>query len=184
MARLPYLDEGDLPPEHRDLLARPINLFRTLAHSPDGARHLQALGHWIRHGSRLDPRTREIAILAVGYLARAPYEFSHHAKIGQEFGVSKQDIRSLAKYLQGRSATELTDADRWVIDCARQLTGTCEIDDATYARLEEVFSSEELVDLVVTISFYNCVVRVLGGLMVDVEPEYARYLEEFPLPSG
>ena len=55
MARLPYLDRADVKPEHQDLLTRNINLYRALVHSPDGARAFSALGHFIRHTSRLDP---------------------------------------------------------------------------------------------------------------------------------
>ena len=40
MARLPYLDRSDLLPEHQDLLARNLNLYRVLAHSPRAARSL------------------------------------------------------------------------------------------------------------------------------------------------
>ena len=39
-----------------------------------------------------------------------------------------------------------------------------------------------LVELTMTISYYNGVVRMLNSLGIDVEPEYERYLEEFPLP--
>ena len=38
MARLPYLNAADLAPENQDLLKRPINLFRAMVHSPNGAR--------------------------------------------------------------------------------------------------------------------------------------------------
>ena len=63
MARLPYLDRSDLLPEHQDLLARNLNLYRVLAHSPRAARSLNTLARFIRDGSRLDPRLRELAIL-------------------------------------------------------------------------------------------------------------------------
>ena len=43
MARLPYLDRSDLLPEHQDLLARNLNLYRVLAHSPRAARSLNTL---------------------------------------------------------------------------------------------------------------------------------------------
>jgi len=56
MARLPYLDKSDLLPEHQDLLARNLNLYRVLAHSPRAARSLNTLARFIRDGSRLDPR--------------------------------------------------------------------------------------------------------------------------------
>ena len=95
MARVPYLDRKDVKPEHQDLLARGINLYRALVHSPDGLRSFSALGHFIRHTSRLDPRLRERAILQVGYLARSPYEYSHHVEIGRDFGVSDDDIRAI-----------------------------------------------------------------------------------------
>ena len=65
-----------------------------MVHSPNAARAFQGLGGFIRHKSRLDPRLREIAILAVGWITQAPYEWSHHVKIGQEFGVSEDDIRA------------------------------------------------------------------------------------------
>ena len=41
-----------------------------------------------------------------------------------------------------------------------------------------------MVDLVVTIGFYNAVVRVLASLEIDVEPDYQPYLDEFPLPAA
>ena len=43
MARLPYLDKSDVLPEHEDLLARNLNLYRVLAHSPRAARSLNTL---------------------------------------------------------------------------------------------------------------------------------------------
>lgn len=113
MARLPYLEKSDLAPEHRDLFQREIALYKLLAHSPGALRAFQGLGRFIRHGSTLDPRLRELAILQVGYLAR--------------------------------------------------------------------FSGEHLVDLIVTIAFYNAVVRVLASIAIDVEPEYWQYLERYPL---
>src|SRR5215472_7194173 len=102
MARVPYLDKSDLRPEDQDLLARNINLVRALVHSPDGARAFGALAAFIRFKSRLDPRLRELAILQVGYLARSPYEYSHHVKIGREFGVSDADIRGTIDETEGR----------------------------------------------------------------------------------
>jgi alkylhydroperoxidase family enzyme len=96
MARVPYLDQSDLAPEHKDILARPIALHRALANSPGAARAVTGLASYIRHGSKLDPRLRELAILQVGYLAKSHYEWSHHFKIGREFGFSYVDIRAIA----------------------------------------------------------------------------------------
>ncbi len=52
----------------------------------------------------------------------------------------------------------------------------------TFATLQERLGNEHVVDLTLTIAFYNAVVRVLATLEIDVEPSYQRYLDEFPLP--
>jgi hypothetical protein len=44
-------------------------------------------------------------------------------------------------------------------------------------------SKEHVVDLTVTISFYNAVVRFLATLEIDVEDSYQPYLDAFPLPE-
>ncbi len=183
MARLPYLDKSDLAPQHQELLARNISLYRQLVHSPDALRAFQGLGQFIRHRSRLDPRLRELAILQVGYLARSPYEWSHHVKIAYDFGVTDDDIRALVDDTEGRP-TALDAATRNVLKAAREATLDLKISDATFAALRDGMDSERVVDLVVTIGFYSAVVRVLASLEVDVEPDYRQYLEKYPLPAG
>ena len=43
--------------------------------------------------------------------------------------------------------------------------------------------NERLTDLVVTIAFYNGLVRLLETMQVDVEEDHLSYLKEFPLPQ-
>lgn len=183
MARVPSLSPETVAPEHRKLLARPIALNLALVNSPGALRAFGGLGNYIRHGSTLDGRLRELAILQVGYLARAPYEWSHHIKIGHEFGVTDDDIRALIAETEGRGST-LPEHDRAVLAAAREITTAGAISAATWAMLEGAFSAEHLVDLIVTISFYCGVVRVLASLEIEVEPEYMTYLERFPLPGA
>src|ERR1700704_6803323 len=86
MARLPYLEADQVAPEYRDMLKRNTNLHKLLVNSPDMARAFSGLGGYIRHKSKLDPRLRELAILQVGWMEKSEYEFTHHVKIGKEFG--------------------------------------------------------------------------------------------------
>jgi alkylhydroperoxidase family enzyme len=183
MARVPYLDLKDLAPEHQDLLARKANIYRALANSPDGLRAFTGLGGYIRFKSRLDPRLRELAILMVGYLTRSPYEWSHHIEIGRRFGVKEEDIRALIDEAEGRSSG-LEPLAKAVLRAAREMTEKFAISDATFAALRESFDNERIVDLAITIAFYNAVVRVLATLQIDVEDDYRRFLDEFPLPAG
>ena len=184
MARFPYLDVEDLPEDQRHLLKRPIALHRQLVHSPGAAKAVGAVGGWIRYDSTLDTRIRELGILAIGWLARAPYEWSHHVKIGQDFGVTEDDIHGLIDYLEHGRVGELDTLTQTTLDAARELHRGTELEEETFARLSSELSNEHVVDLITTISFYCCVVRVLGALQIDVEPEYEPYLQQFPLPSN
>src|SRR5258708_2520766 len=153
MARLPYLDKSDLAPEDQPLMSRDINLYRALAHSPNALRANSGLGGFIRHKSRLDPRLRELAILQVGYVARAPYAWSHHAKIGHDFGVWDDDIRAMIAETEGR-ASALEPLAKAVCRAAREMSQQIAVTDATFAELKAGLDNERVVDLVVTIAFY------------------------------
>lgn len=181
MARVPYLQQSDLAEANRDLLARDINLNRALVNSPGGARAFSRLGGFIRNRSRLDPRLREMAILQVGYLTRSRYEYSHHIKIGREFGVSDGDIRAIAAETAGERS-ELGELERAVLAAARQMATGLAVAESTFATVKASLDNECMVDLVLTISFYCGVVRLLETLEIEVEPEYLGYLDEFPLP--
>ena len=182
MARVPYLDRADLSPENRDLLARNINLYRALVYSPEAARSFMGLGRYIRFHSRLDPRLREMAILQVGYSTKSPYEFSHHIRIGREFGVTDDDIRAIEAETKGQ-ATDLSALARAVLRAARELTAQPSLSDDTFAELRKGLDNQQLVDLLLTISFYCGVVRLLAALQIDVEEDYMEYLRDFPLPG-
>jgi alkylhydroperoxidase family enzyme len=62
------------------------------------------------------------------------------------------------------------------------MTNGLAVSGETFATLERALGREQVVDLTLAIAFYNAVVRLLGSLQIDVEPEYKRYLEEHPLP--
>lgn len=181
MARVPYLDVSDLSPENKDLLKRPIWLNRALAHSPDALRSMNELAGFIRHKSTLDGRLRELAILQIGWLAKSPYEWSHHIAIGREFGVSDDDIRAIGEETKGWP-TRLDETAKLVLRGAREMNDNLAMSDATYKALETKLGRAHMIDLVMTISFYCAVVRILATLQIDVEPDYQKYLDQHPLP--
>ena len=77
----------------------------------------------------------------------------------------------------------MDDLTRTVLLAAREMTDSGGMTDATFATLQSALGNEQVVDLTLTIGFYNAVVRVLATLQIDVEDEYAPYLRQFPLPG-
>src|SRR5580700_9607485 len=145
MARVPYLEPADLAEADRDLLKRPITLFKALVNSPNAARAFHGLGDYIRYGSKLDMRLRELAILQVGWLARSPYEWSHHVKLGLDFGVSEADIHALIDDTAGKP-TALDTLTRTVLRAAREMTLDGAMADGTFAELQQALGNELIVD--------------------------------------
>jgi alkylhydroperoxidase family enzyme len=180
MARVPYLTQDDLEPDDRVLLDRPVNIFRALVNSPKGARAFARHGSYLLGRSELDPRLRELAIIQVGYVTRSAYEYSHHIEIGRQAGLSDDDIRAIAEETAGRK-TDLSELERAVLHAARDLTTDITLADETFATLDAALDRADLIDLFLTISFYNGVVRTLAALQIDVEEHYLGYLKEFPL---
>lgn len=182
MARVPDMTVDTLKEADRNLLKRNIALHRALTNSPNAARAFSGLGQFIRFKSVLDARLREMAILQVGWLARSAYEWSHHVKIGMEFGVTDDDIRALIAESAGQD-TALEPLAKLVLQAAREAYAGPGVSEATFEALRAHFDHERLVDLVMVIAFYCAVVRVLASLDIRVEPEYQPYLDKYPLPA-
>jgi len=121
MARVPLVDD-DTSLVRRGSWSRvhPINLYRALAHSRAGW-HASRTRAVDRFKSVLDPRQRELAILTVGVIAKAKYEFSHHVKNRIRLRLSESDITDVVKAAQG-DASGLTGTDLLVVTAAREMT--------------------------------------------------------------
>jgi alkylhydroperoxidase family enzyme len=182
MARLPYLEADQVAPEYRDMLKRNTNLHKLLVNSPDMALAFNSVGNFIRFKSKLDPRLRELAILQVGWLEKSEYEFTHHVRIGKEFGVTDEDIVDLMAETEGIQS-RLEPRARAVLKGAREMAYKLEMSMTTFAEIKRHLSNEEMVDLVLTIAFYCAVVRVLATMKIDNEPSYKEVLEQYPMPG-
>ena len=182
MARVPYVDNKDLPEQYRNQLSSDANVTRALSNSPQLAFLSGSIVRYIRHESKVDPRLRELAIIQVGYSARSVYEYTHHIKIGLSFGVTEDDLRAIADETAGRP-TNLEPLAKSVLRAAREMTDGIAVADKTFAELHAAFDNAQLVDLLYTIANYNGVVRILAALQVDLEDEYKIYLEKFPFAA-
>lgn len=171
MARLPYPDiaSAEAAPVAERIKAergKVINLYRMLLHSPVVADGWRAFLTAIRQQATLSDRHRELAILRVAVLNRAPYEFQAHIPFAKKSGFSDAEIAEVEK---GGLPASVTDADRAVLSLTDTMTRDIQVPDAVYADARKHFNDREMVELTATIAAYNLVSRFLEANQVDHE---------------
>ncbi len=174
-ARVPYLNREDLAEADRvifDNLAAERggtvgNIFRALAHTPNLLRRFLALGGELRNATALDPKLRELAIVTVGRLTDAQYEFVHHWNIARRVGVTRERLEALADF---EKSQHFNDQERSVIRYAIEATNDVRVSDATWNALKSFLDTRRIMELVQNVAFYNMVVRVLVPVGVELEP--------------
>src|SRR5437016_9280850 len=139
MSRLPYVERDQVAPEYRDMLKRNTNLHKLMVNSPDMARSFNGVGNFIRFKMKLDPGLRELAILQVGWLEKSEYEFTHHVKIGKEFGVTGEDIAGLMAETEGKPS-KLEPLAKAILRGASEMVRDLAMSEATFAEIKRELS--------------------------------------------
>ena len=175
MARVSYVEKDQAHPKVKELYQsienhgnQIINLFKVMGHCPYIGLNFQRLGNSIRHGEELPATLRELAILRVGQLDEAEYEFKQHVRIGLETGVRREQIDELAEW---ETSAEFDDRERAVLGYTDEVTRNVAVTDDTFARLKALFSDHAIVELTTAIGYYAMVCRILVALQVDLDPD-------------
>jgi len=178
MPHIPYVTDETASPETRAEWERmrkargsaPGHLYQLLGHSPKLMAPWAALAETLRgidqDGSvTLDGRSRELAIIQVARLTGADYEWSGHIRIAQRLGVTDEQVQALLR----DDPAPFSPADRALLAFTAASTRDVTVSHATAAELKRYFDDRQVLELTMTIAFYNCVARVLQGLAIDLE---------------
>jgi 4-carboxymuconolactone decarboxylase len=156
-------DEWD--DETRALLGdRTLNIFATLARYPKLLKRWLVFGNHVLAKSTLPARERELLILRIGWLCRAPYEWGQHVAIGRASGVTDEEIKRLT---EGPDAPGWSDLDAALVRAADELHELSTLTDATYGALAAHFDTQQLLDIVFTVGQYNLVSMALNTFRVE-----------------
>lgn len=99
----------------------------------------------------LSRRERELAILRVGWLCRAPYEWGEHVDIAKRYGVTEEEIERVT---QGSSAPGWSEHDRAIIQGVEELLDDKMISDQTWNLLARTWSERQLLEFPVLVGQY------------------------------
>ena len=173
MSRVPLLSDAEIAPSVAEIFARmrkagghPPNLYRALANAPAMLDAWVAFAWPLRHDPKTSRALRELVIMRVAGLTDAHYEEHHHRRMALEAGISEAQLGDLARW---RDSKRFNDQERAVLAMADAVTRGGKLPDIVHADLKHHFKDGEVVELVLTAAFYNCVSRTLLALEVPLE---------------
>jgi alkylhydroperoxidase family enzyme len=180
VSRLPLVADGDLDESLTPLLERfqkagmsvPV-LYSTLANAPKMLHGWITFAWSLRNDAQTDRGLRELAIMRVAQLTGATYEWQAHWPMAERFGMSREQLADLKDW---ESSELLSDEQRLILALTDDLTLRLDVSEATWEALTAAYSSSDIVELVLTVAFYSCVSRVLGGFQLKPDGDPAEVL--------
>lgn len=139
-------------------------LYQVLLNSPPLAQGWEQLLTAIRNRSSVPAELREMVILRVAVLNRAPYEFEAHVPHALKAGMSQAKIDAL------RDAAATSDVfsaqERCVLALTDTMTRNIDVPDSVFEPVKAHFNDQQLTDLVATVAAYNMVSRFLTAFQI------------------
>jgi alkylhydroperoxidase family enzyme len=113
----------------------------------------------------MDIRDRELAILRIGWLSQAPFEWGAHVKIAKRNGITSEEIQ---RVIEGSTAEGWSKRDRAIVRAMEELHFDSMISDATWADLQEFYNDKKLIELVILAGQYKTVAYYQNALRLPL----------------
>jgi len=175
--RVTPLEPAEWNAEQRALMAPFVesgtawNVFKTLL------RHTRLFKRWMPFAAHvlskqtLSLRERELLILRIGWLCRAPYEWTQHVQIALRAGITTEEIERIA---DGPDAPGWPVHEAALLRAADELHRDACIGEATWCTLAASYSTEQLMDVVFTVGQYTLVSMALNTFGVQIDAALPR----------
>lgn len=176
MARVKYLSREEAGSECATLYDRlererkvPTgNIFLALANAPEILDGFLTYANAVR-GAQLDPRLRELAILAIGHCTSSTYEIVHHHSHALKAGVTEEQYAAVPSF---ESSPLFDEVERAVMAFAKDSTLNVDVSETVWNAASAFLNERQMVELTVTVAWYNSGVRIMGALQIDLEESY------------
>ena len=179
MARLPNLEKEQLRPEDHqfyesiaDSRGSVRGPYGVLLHSPDLAARVAHTGTYVRFNFDMTEALKETIIITTAREIRSQYEFSAHARLARQAGVSDETIKAIAN---GSAPAGLSGDEELLVKYVKELVQNHKISDQTFNAVKDKFGTQRTVEITGLVGHYLLVGQILLAFEVDlpdgIEPE-------------
>lgn len=188
--RIRPLPPGDWPPTMRDALAalvppdprhplperrsdRPkgLNILGTLARHPALTRAYHAFNGHVLFATTLSLRQRELLVLRVAAVRRAEYEWAQHVVIGEDVGITPDEI---ARVAAGPDAPGWSPFEAALLRAVDELVADAKVADPTWQVLAGELDEQQLMDLVFTVGAYDLLAMAMRSFQIELDADLKR----------
>jgi len=159
----------------------PGNWWTVFALVPDCFRHAIAGFAFYRSKSRkIDPKLRELGQTRAGFLRESQFVFSQHCKASRDVGLREEQIQAIPAW---SSSDVFSPVERAVLAYTDELVGqNGRVQDATFARLRDHLSEEEILELTYITAMYEMHAIMTRALRLEYDDVDER-IAEIPAPG-
>ncbi len=154
-------ESGATAADRNALMANLPEIIRTMLRHPALFTKQTDMGIQLLGKGALAPRDRELAILRIGWLCQAPYEWGEHVHVAKSVGISSEEIERIT---QGSDAPGWSEHDQAILRAAEELRENALISDTTWATLAKTLNDQQLIELPIVIGQYQTVAYYQNSL--------------------
>ena len=147
-----------------------LNLDRMLLNSPAFAQAWNTMFGTIRQKLAVPAKLRETAIMSIGVLNKADYEWFQHEGEYLKAGGTQEQLKALKNASAAlKDSKHFDEAELATLALTYEMTHNIQVKPATMKRIRAVLPDEQVVELIGTIAGYNMVSRF--AVATGLEPE-------------
>ena len=146
--------------------AQLYNNLGTLARHGQAFERLMAWGGHVINGSTLGVRDRELIILRIGWLCKSHYIWRQHRVISMRDGFTEAD---LVRIENGPEAEGWAPNERLVLRAVDEVHADAFISDDTWAGLAKLYTTEQVMDIIMAAGTYAMMAGLLNSLGVQMD---------------
>jgi alkylhydroperoxidase family enzyme len=170
MPLIPFADTDALPEKAKDAfdrLPRKLNIFRMWANAPDCFVSGMRFGGNILARQKLNAALRELVILLVARLEGGTYEWVQHVPIAEGVGCRKDQIAALEAGTLDASCFD--EREKTLLAFSREVIRDVKASEAAVKAMQKHFSSQEIVEVILTCGFYMTMARLTETTRTDID---------------
>jgi len=134
--------------------------------NPAMFRTQMAMGIELAARGTIPHKERELAVLRLAWLARAPFEWSEHCQIGRRFGITDAEIERIT---QGSSAPGWTGHEAALLRGVEELLADHALSDETWDALAETWNEKQMLEFPMLVGSYLATAFQQNSIRVPME---------------